>query len=164
MVRAFLAFGLLALFSTSACVGESIVDDISTELTITEPGSPGTRLEIRKRFRFSHDPALARGVYFEEARLQVIEPFDVDLSVIHRVEVFAIHPVDGPVLVAVGDGFEPGENFALAEIVYEEDLREFAGDDSRITFSFFLEASAWARPFPAEGVTLLAAASIGIDI
>ncbi len=163
MLRGFIALIVLS-FTASACVGESIVDDISTELTITDPGPPGTRLEIRKRFRFSHDPALARGVFFEEARLQVIEPFDVDLSVIHRVEVFAIHPVDGPVLVAVGDGFEPGENFAFAEIVYDDDLREFAGDDSRITFSFFLEASAWARPFPVDGVTLLAAASIGIDI
>lgn len=154
----------LFAFASVSCVGESIVDDISTELTITEPGPPGTRLEIRKRFRFSHDPALARGVYFESARLQVIEPFDLDLSVVQRVEVYAIHPVDGPVLVAVGEGFEPGDRFGEAEIVYTEDLRSFAGDDSRITFSFFMEPSSWAYPFPEGGVTLLAAASIGIDI
>lgn len=154
---------ILALACTS-CVAESIVDDISTELTVTEPGPPGTRLEIRKRFRFSHDPALARGVYFEGARLQVIEPFDRDLSAIQRIEVFAIHPTDGPVLVAVAGGFQPGDRFADAEVVYADDMREFAGDDSRITFSFFMEPSTWAFPYPEDGITILAAASIGIDI
>lgn len=155
---------LLLAVACASCVGESIVDDISTELTITDPGPPGTRLEIRKRFRFSHDPALARGVYFESARLQVIEPFDRDLASIQRVEVFAVHPTEGPILVAVADGFEPGDRFGDAEIIFTDDMRSFAGDDSRITFSFFMEPNTWAYPYPEEGITILVAASIGIDI
>lgn len=148
----------------AGCIGESIYDDISTELTVTTPGAPGQTLEIRKRFRFSHDPNEARGVYFREARLQILSPVDGNLAFVHRVEVYAVHPEGEPVLVAVGEGYGPDDRVAPLEIVYEEDLRTFAGDDSRVAFSFILEPSGWGRPFPEGGFTVLAAASIEIDI
>lgn len=148
----------------ASCVSESINDDISTELTISSPGAPGQWLEIRKRFRFSHDPAQARGVYFDSARLQILAPVDADLSFISRLHVYAIHPDGGSVLVATAEGLTPGTRVAAFDIVYDDDLREFAGDDSRIAFSFRIEPSVWVRPYPPEGFTVLAVASIDIEI
>lgn len=157
---------LLAAFSLAltACLGDSVVDNISTELTVTTPGPPGTPLEIRKRFRFSHDPRDARGVYFSDGWLRILAPVGGDLSFLQRVEVYVVHPEDGPVLVASGDGFQPGDRTADFDIVYEEDLRPFASDDSRVTFSFMIESAAWSRPYPEGGFTVLASAEIEIDI
>ncbi len=154
----------LSLAAFTGCLGDLIVDDISTELTITTPGPPGVPLEIRKRFRFSHDPSEARGVYFSDGRLQILSPVDGDLSFIGRLEIYAVHPIDGPVLVAVGEGYGPDDRISPLEIVYEDDLRSFASDDSRIVFSFLIETSGWSRPFPEGGFTILAHASIEIDI
>lgn len=155
---------LLAIATSAGCLADSIFDEISTELTITNVGEPGAVIEIRKRFRFSYDPMSARGVYFRDGTVQVLDPADRDLSWIHSIEIYAIDAEGSLTLVASGDGFRPGDRLARLQIDYEGDLRGFALDDSRVMFSFVVRPAAWSRPFPDGGVTVLTGASIEIDI
>ncbi len=154
----------LAIALMGGCVNESIIDDISTELTVTRPGAPGQALEIRKRFRFSHDPADARAIFLSETRLQILAPAGEDLSFIHRLDVYVVDPREGNVLVAVGEGFTPGDRIVEIDVVYHDDLKGFAQEDSRIMFLFAIVPNTWHRPFPDGGITVLAKASLTIEI
>lgn len=159
VVAAFLAaFACLA----GGCFTSDVVDDITTEITVETLGEPGEVVEIRKRFRFTYDPADARGLYLRDTDLFVLEPAGADLGFVHRLSVYVEAEDESRTLVASGGGYEPGQSSGELVIEYEEDLRGFARDDSRVVFVFVLEPSAWARPLPPGGITVLALASIEI--
>jgi hypothetical protein len=168
MVAWILSAALLGVLA--GCMSDSVFDEITTELTVFNPGAPGGEIEIRKRFRFTHDPMDARGVFFREAYIQVLVPTDSSLDWIGQIDVYVIEPGDAdnpdgvPTLVATGSGFGPDARVADLEIVHVGDLRPFAGDDARVMFSFVIRPTVWGRPFPEGGVTVSSTAVIEIDI
>jgi hypothetical protein len=147
---------------TPACFTTELVDDISTEIRVTELGEPGEAVEIRKRFRFTYDPADAAGLYLVDTDLYVLDPAGQDLSFIHRISIYVEEEDESRTLVATGEGYAPGERTTELKIEFEDDLRRFARDDSRVVFVFVIEPSAWARPLPPGGIVVLALASIEI--
>ncbi|MCB9506052.1 MAG: hypothetical protein H6700_08625 [Myxococcales bacterium] len=165
-MRLSLPAALVAAVVLQGCIGDSVSDEISTEVTIDLATSPGQIVEVRKRFRFSHDPRDARGVYFSDARLQLLSPVDADLSYLHRVDVLVVDPASPEVSVLVGraEGFLPGDRVVPFDVIYTDDLRRFASDDSRVTFSFALETNTWSGGLPEGGLTVAATATIQIDI
>ena len=96
---------LACVFGLAACFETDIVDDISTELTFVEVGEPGEAYEVRKRFRFTHDPAEAAGLYLFDSLLGILEPVDADLSFIHQLNVYVVDALEQRTLVGVAQGF-----------------------------------------------------------
>jgi hypothetical protein len=154
--------GLLAL-SATACATETIISDqVSTELTLVSPGGVGEDFEITKRFRFSRSPNQARGFEIQDGLVAVLSPVGYDLTFLHRISVFAVAPDGERVEIGRGQDFQPGDTWAVIEPVYEDDLREFASDDARLTLVFQIEPNAWFDEFPEEGITVLARANVDI--
>ena len=79
-------------------------------------------------------------------------------------DVYVVDPREGNVLVAVGEGFTPGDRIVEIDVVYHDDLKGFAQEDSRIMFLFAIVPNTWHRPFPDGGITVLAKASLTIEI
>lgn len=152
----------LAVCLTTGCFTSDLIDDITTEIVVEALGEPGEPIEIRKRFRFTYDPADARGLYLVDTDLYVLEPAGADLGFVHRLSVYVEDDNGDRTLVASGSGYEAGQSSGELTIEFDEDLRRFAREDSRVVFVFVLEPSAWARPLPAGGITVLALASIEI--
>lgn len=153
-----------ALLPLSGCLDASIVDDLATEVRISGTGQPGAAYEVRKRFRFSRSPLDASGISLAGGRLTILAPDGADLSFLHRLSVYVETADFERVLLAQGEAFEAGARYSEMDIVYPDDLRQFVGQDSRITLVFVLEPSAWYRPFPADGITVLARASVLIEL
>ena len=163
-MRLLVALALVSLTSLTSCVGELVADQISTEVSLSSAGQPGEVVEVRKRFRFSHDPRDARGVYFTRGRVAILSPSAADLRYLHRVEILVVDPAtEEEVVVATAEDIAPGDRVVPLFIDFPDDLRPFASDDSRVTFVFRLQGNAWA-PLPAEGLTFLASATIEIDL
>jgi hypothetical protein len=155
---------LFAILGSTGCFTTQLIDDISTEIRVTELGEPGEAIEIRKRFRFTYDPADAAGLYLVDTDLYVLDPAGQDLTFIHRLSIYVEEEDGSRTLVASGDGYAPGVRTTELRVEFEEDLRRFARDDSRVVFVFVLEPSAWARPLPPGGIVVLALASIEIQL
>ena len=155
---------LACVFGLAACFETDIVDDISTELTFVEVGEPGEAYEVRKRFRFTHDPAEAAGLYLFDSLLGILEPVDADLSFIHQLNVYVVDALEERTLVGVAQGFVPGQTEGSFDIVYADDLRGFAREDSRLVFEFEIIPSTWYRDLPDDGITLLVIASVEIEL
>lgn len=151
-------------FGLGGCFETDIVDDISTEITIDRVGEPGEAIEVRKRFRFTYDPAEASGLYMFDSLLGILEPVDADLSFIHEMNVYVVDELEERTLVAVAGGFSPGQKEGAFDIVYTDDLRGFAREDSRVVFVFEVVPSSWYGAFPPEGITFLAIASLEIEL
>lgn len=159
-----MALAMLCMLTLSACLQNEIIDDLSTEITITEPGQAGASYDVRKRFRFSRNPSDASGITLDGALMTVLSPVDADLSYIQRLTVLVETPDGEEIEVAMGEGFITGERLAELEVLYDGDLRGFVRDDSRIVLIFRVEPSAWVRPFPEDGLTVLARASVAIEL
>lgn len=154
---------LLAL-AVGGCLQNEIIDDLSTEITITEPGQAGASYDVRKRFRFSRNPADASGITLAGASMTVLAPEGADLSYIQRLTVLVESPEGDEVEVAMGEGFVAGERLSELDVIYNDDLRGFVRDDARIVLIFRVEPSVWVRPFPEDGLTILARASVAIEL
>jgi hypothetical protein len=147
----------------TACTTETIVSEqVSTELTLVSPGGVGDDFEIVKRFRFSRSPFEARGFEVADGLIAVLDPSGQDLTFLAGLNVYVQKPNGERVQVARGDNFVPGDRFAILRPTYFGDLREFAGEDARLTVVFEVEPNAWFQEFPEEGITLLARANIDI--
>jgi hypothetical protein len=154
----------LVAVCASGCFTTEIIDDISTEIRIESTDFSADVVEVRKRFRFTYDPGDASGLYLLDARMAALDPSGIDLSMIHRISIYVVDTDDQRTLVAFGEGFEEGQTNDTLEIAYFDDLRRFARDDSRVVFVFAVEPSPWGRPFPDEGITLSAVASLEIQL
>jgi hypothetical protein len=161
-MRSFLAPILAALF-VSACGDDTVYDDFATEIRVRAPSGFNAVVEQEKRFRISQEPTFARFVSIDAARIGVAAPAGADLSAIESIEVYVL---DGEemTLVASGNSFAPDERFRELDVVFDADLRDFVGADSRFRMLFVVEPSSWYRPFPAEGVSITARARIAIDL
>jgi len=147
------------------CLENEIVDDISTEITVTAIGPPGEEYDVRKRFRFSRSPEEAASTTLDGATLLIVSPEGTDLSFLHRITVWAEVPEsDELVLLAEGEGFEPGDRFSTLEIVYTDDLAPLISSDARATLIFRVQPNQWYRPYPEGGITILAGASVVIAL
>ena len=147
----------------SGCVENEITDDFSTEILITAAGNPGTVYEVRKRFRFSRSPREAAAFALDGARLLLLAPVDRDLTLLHRVDVLMdLGDESEPLLLARAEGFTEGQSWTDMTIVWTDDLLPLLAEDARLTLVFRVQPSAWAQPFPSEGLTVLARASIRI--
>ena len=162
-----LGIALLVLTSVAltGCLENEIVDDISTEITVTALGPPGEEYDVRKRFRFSRSPEEAASTTLDGATLLVVAPDGTDLSFLHRITVWAEVPgTDELVLLAEGEGFEPDERFSMLDIVYTDDLGPLISADARATLVFRVQPNQWYRPYPEGGVTVLAGATVVIRL
>ena len=89
---------------------------------------------------------------------------DADLSFIHQLNVYVVDALEERTLVGVAQGFVPGQKEGSFEIVYADDLRGFAREDSRLVFEFEIIPSTWYRDLPEDGITLLVIASVEIEL
>lgn len=158
-----LALSLVAILG-AGCLENVIIDDISTELTVTQQGAPGEDFEIRKRFRFSRSPEEASAFMLDGGYVALLEPQGADLSFLHRVSVYVVTEDEEEVLAATFEDFEPGSTFQDMTIIWDEDLKDFARSDSRIVLLFQIEPSPWVSDFPEEGLTVLVKASVAIEL
>jgi len=163
--RRIVATAICALvMSGMGCLQNTVSDDFSTELTVFAPGTAGQAYEIRKRFRFSRSPQDARAIRLESAFISVVEPEDIDLSFIQSITVYVELENGERVWLATGGGFGPDERFGLVTDTNTDDLRAFVRPDARITLVFEVTPSSWYRNYPEGGITLLAKASLIIEI
>lgn len=166
LVRSLLSFALLgfvAVFS-QGCLESQIIDDLATEVRIGSPGVAGEGYEVRKRFRFSRSPIDAAAIELDGGLLSILAPTGADLSFLHRITVWVEAPDGQRVLLATGEDFPAGARYSPMRVDFADDLRPFVTADARVTLVFRVEPSAWYRPFPPDGITVLAKATVAISL
>jgi hypothetical protein len=62
-------------------------------------------------------------------------------------------------MVAMGEGFVPGQTIADLEIVYDGDLRKFV-KDNRVVLTFVVYPTAWGYNWPEDGVLIEAGVTL----
>lgn len=143
----------------------TIEDTFSTELNMAAADVPaGGRLEIRKRFQFSYDPAETRGLFLESAEMQLLQPAGADFRYVSSIKVYAVDADGVEVFLGSYDKYVPDSIYADFDIAYTGDLRPFAHPDTRVVMLFVIEASSWAGALPPEGLSVEVEAAIRIEI
>ena len=71
---------LLCLVSIGSlgCISDTLRDDLTTEISINNPGGAQPPFEIHKRFKFTHNPAEAVSVNLESAYINIIRSSKFD--------------------------------------------------------------------------------------
>jgi hypothetical protein len=154
---------LVAVFA-QGCLETEIIDDLATEVRLGNPGVAGEGYEVRKRFRFSRSPLDAAAIELDGGLLSILAPTGADLSFLHRVTVWVETPDGERILLATGEDFPAGARYSPMRIDFADDLRPFVTADARVTLVFRVEPSAWYRPFPPDGITVLAKATVAISL
>jgi hypothetical protein len=152
----------VAVALLSGCLDTVIIDDLATEVRLGNAGVAGEGYEVRKRFRFSRPPNDAARIEVDGGLLSILAPVGADLSFLHRLTVWIESPDGERVLLATGEDFPAGARYSPMRVDFTDDLRGFVGQDARATLIFRVEPSAWYRPFPADGITVLAKATVAI--
>lgn len=148
---------VLALALAGGC-GAIEEEDFSTDLVFSSPpdlGIGGT-IEIRKRFRFSADPAAADRVTMRSATLTVLTDGLEDFAFLHYLDVYVIDDTVEPeerVLIARAPAFTPDLREVPLEVLYTDDLREFV-HDQRVRMAFVIGPSLWFEDWPEGQVHL----------
>ena len=121
---------LLCLVSIGSlgCISDTLRDDLTTEISINNPGGAQAPFEIQKRFKFTHNPAEAVSVNLESAYINIILPSDARLSFASRAQFFTEYKGER-VLIAEASGFAPDTTYADLNIVYKDDLHPFLTED-----------------------------------
>ena len=135
---------LLCLVSIGSlgCISDTLRDDLTTEISINNPGGAQAPFEIQKRFKFTHNPAEA-----------VFEPKDI-IAQLHKGE---------RVLIAEASGFAPDTTYADLNIVYKDDLHPFLTEDGLMDLIIRVEPNGW-YPARHDLILITTTATISFDL
>jgi hypothetical protein len=162
----------MALSSLGTACTMDFEEDFDTEFRVPSPkaGEQAKPYSKAKRFKMDHDPADADAVEFMDAYVAVKAPSGSDLTFLNSIEVFVcddidfakchgLHPEANLTMVAMGEGFVPGQTIADLEIVYDGDLRKFV-KDNRVVLTFVVYPTAWGYNWPEDGVLIEAGVTL----
>jgi hypothetical protein len=144
------------------CISDTLRDDLTTEISINNPGGAQAPFEIQKRFKFTHNPAEAVSVNLESAYINIILPSDARLSFASRAQFFTEYRGER-VLIAEASGFAADSTYADLNIVYKEDLHPFLSEDGLMDLIIRVEPNGW-YPARHDLILISTVATISFDL
>ena len=148
--------------TSSGCISDTLRDELTTEISINNPGGAQPPFEIHKRFKFTHNPAEAVSVNLESAYISIIIPSDANLSFANRAQFFTEYKGQR-VLIAEASGFATDATYADLDIVYKDDLHPFLTEDGLIDLIIRVEPNGW-YPARHDLVLISTVATISFDL
>lgn len=155
---------LLALLSLTAsgCISDTLRDELTTEISINNPGGAQPPFEIHKRFKFTHNPAEAVSVNLESAYINIILPSEARLSFANRAQFFTEYKGER-VLIAEASNFGTDATYADLDIVYTDDLHPFLTEDGLMDLIIRVEPNGW-YPARHDLILISTVATISFDL
>lgn len=155
---------LLALvgLTWAGCISDTLRDDLTTEISINNPGGAQAPFEIQKRFKFTHNPAEAVSVNLESAYINLILPSDARLSFASRAQFFTEYKGQR-VLIAEASNFGTDATYADLNIVYKDDLHPFLTEDGLMDLIIRVEPNGW-YPARHDLILISTVATISFDL
>lgn len=149
-------------FTSAGCISDTLRDDLTTEISINNPGGAQAPFEIQKRFKFTHNPAEAVSVNLESAYINIILPSDARLSFASRAQFFTEYKGQR-VLIAEASNFGTDATYADLNIVYKEDLHPFLTEDGLMDLIIRVEPNGW-YPARHDLILISTVATISFDL
>ena len=152
----------LLTLPSAGCISDTLRDELTTEISINNPGGAQSPFEIQKRFKFTHNPAEAVSVNLESAYINIILPSDARLSFASRAQFFTEYKGQR-VLIAEASGFGTDTTYADLNIVYKEDLHPFLSEDGLMDLIIRVEPNGW-YPARHDLILISTVATISFDL